>query len=245
MSGSALGDPWAVEAVDVAANLLEMALGSYVGEGKGPDGGFLLAGDQRELAAVPDAWSDGSLVVDKVLRGRSGWMWSLRTLLVLLGFTGSGVIWIYSLLCLMVGVRPAGSVALCRDLCRLCSVLRFGVFWLPCKVVRMHVGVDNLIVVNHVSGIIAGGKFVWPFPLVKDGDLLLRVQQMVRWRAPGNACVTNVKGHADEGLVAEGRVRDVDRIGNNEADAAADLGRKRIHFFISDARRLVNGACAR
>ena len=40
-------------------------------------------------------------------------------------------------------------------------------------------------------------------------------------------------------------VREVDRIGNNEADAAADLGRKRVHCHITDARRLVVGACAR
>ena len=39
-----------------------------------------------------------------------------------------------------------------------------------------------------------------------------------------NAAVSKVKGHADEGLVALGRVREVDRIGNNEADAAAGFG---------------------
>ena len=68
---------------------------------------------------------------------------------------------------------------------------------------------------------------------------------MVRWREHGSSAISKVKGHADEGLVARGRVREVDRIGNNEADAAADLGRKRVHHSISDARRLVNRACAR
>ena len=79
LSGSALGDPWAVEAVDVAANRLEVALGSYVCEGQVPDGGFLLAGDHRELAAAPDVWSDGSLVVDKVPWCWSGRVWCLRS----------------------------------------------------------------------------------------------------------------------------------------------------------------------
>ena len=37
----------------------------------------------------------------------------------------------------------------------------------------------------------------------------------------------------------------MDCIGNNEADAAADLGRKRVHYAITDVRRLVNRACAR
>ena len=53
------------------------------------------------------------------------------------------------------------------------------------------------------------------------------------------------KGHADEGLVAQGRVREVDRIGHSDADAAADLGWRRVHCSITDARRLVTGACVR
>ena len=45
--------------------------------------------------------------------------------------------------------------------------------------------------------------------------------------------------------MALGRVREVDRVGNNEADAAADLGSKRVLYASTDARRLVNRACAR
>ena len=45
----------------------------------------------------------------------------------------------------------------------------------------------------------------------------------------------SVWGHADEGLVALGRVREVGRIGNNEADAAAALGRRRVHHSVSFA----------
>ena len=86
---------------------------------------------------------------------------------------------------------------------------------------------------------------MWLLKVLWFIEMLLLVQQMIRWRGSANAAVTKVKGHADEGLVAQGRVREVDRIGNNEADAAADLGRKRVHHAISDARRLVNRACAR
>ena len=43
LSGSDIGDPWAVEAADVAAKRLEVALGSYVGEGQEPGGEFSLA----------------------------------------------------------------------------------------------------------------------------------------------------------------------------------------------------------
>ena len=77
--------------------------------------------------------------------------------------------------------------------------------------------------VRRVSRIIGGctGK---PFSLVNDGDLLFKVQHFVRWRGPGTSAVSKVEGHADEGLVALGRVREVDRIGNDEADAAAAFG---------------------
>ena len=36
--------------------------------------------------------------------------------------------------------------------------------------------------------------------------------------------VTKVKGHADEGMVFDGRVRELDRLGNNAADEAAAFG---------------------
>ena len=104
----------------------------------------------------------------------------------------------------------------------------------------MHIGVDNLNVVNHVSSLIANRWSGRPFPLVNDGDLLCLAQRMVRSRGRGNTLVSKVKGHADEGLVAMGPVREVDRIGNNETDAAADMGRWRVHDSITDARRLFN-----
>ena len=67
---------------------------------------------------------------------------------------------------------------------------------------------------------------------------------MVRGRGRGNTLVSKVKGHADEGMVAMGRVRGIDRMGNNEADTAADMGRRRVHCSITDSRRLFNAACA-
>ena len=63
-----------------------------------------------------------------------------------------------------------------------------------------------------------------------------RVQQFVRWRGLYSSAVSKVKGHADEGLVALGRVREIDRIGNNEADAAAALGRRRVHHSVACAK---------
>ena len=246
LSGSDFGSPWAEGADAVASKRLEVALGSYVVEGYRADHDFLIGGDPRELAAAPDVWSDGSLVVHEV----SG-----------IGVAGcgvyahaSGAAWfgrMWGHLDLLPPL-PDGAGEACRLYFSvpgpLQTVQRAEIWGFLVALqgrLRLHVGVDNLNVVNHLAGIIAGRRVGRPFSLVNDGDLLLLVQQLVRWRGSGSSAVTKVKGHADEGLVAQGRVREVDRIGNNEADAAADLGRMRVHHSISEARRLVNKvACA-
>ena len=56
--------------------------------------------------------------------------------------------------------------------------------------------------------------------------LLLRGRETVR--------ISKVKGHADEGKVLDGRVREVDRLGNDAA--AADFGRRRVGHAVIDAR---------
>ena len=131
----------------------------------------------------------------------------------------------------MLPPLPDGAGEACRLFCSFPGPLQtvqraeiLGVLVALQGYTRVHVGVDNLNVVRHVSRIIDGGCTGKPFPLVNDGDLLFKIQQFVRWRGPGTSAVSKVKGHADEGLVALGRVREVDRIGNNEADAAAALG---------------------
>ena len=246
LSGSEFGSPWAVGADNVASKRLEVALGSYVDGGLHVDGDFRIGDDQRELAAAPDVWSDGSLVVHEV----SG-----------VGVAGCGVYahasgsaWFgrkWGHLDLLPALPGGGSEA-CRLYCSVPgpvqSVQRAELWGARVALqgcLRMHVGIYNLNVVNHLAGIIAGGRVGRPFPLVNDGDLLALAQRLFRWRGPRAAAVSKVKGHADEGMVAQGRVRDVDRIGNNEADEAADLGRKRVHHVVSDARRSLNRACTR
>ena len=146
---------------------------------------------------------------------------------------------------------PDGGSETCRLCCSISGPLQsvqraeiWGVLVAFQGRAAMHVGVDNLNVVNNVGSLIAGRWSGRPFPLVNDGDLLLLVQRMVRCRGRGNTLVSEVKVDADEGMVAMGWVREVDRIGNDEADAAADMGRQRVHCSVTDARRLVNGACS-
>ena len=237
LSGRVGGTPWANDAADVAKNQLEVALGFYVGAHSVPFEGFQLDGIDRDISACPFVWTDGSLVLDKV---SEVWLQELRfmpILLASLGSIGSGVILICCLPCLMQVVKDVDCSALSRVPYSRFSVLKSGEFWL-------HFRVALLNVVNHVSCLIANRWAGRPFPPVNDGDLLHLAQRMVRNGGRGNTQVSQVKGHADEGMVALGRVREIDRTGNNEADAAADMGRRRVHGSITDARRLVTAACA-
>ena len=46
-------------------------------------------------------------------------------------------------------------------------------------------------------------------------------------------------------MVRSGQVREVDRLGNNAADEAADFGRRRVGNAVIDARRNLSGVCNR
>ena len=109
----------------------------------------------------------------------------------------------------------------------------------------VHLGVDNLGVVRHVGRLLDGRHSSVPFELVDDGDLLLLIDRMLHLRALDTVRITKVKGHADEGMVLDGRVREVDRLGNNSADEAADFGCRRVGSAVIDARRNLSGVCGR
>ena len=109
----------------------------------------------------------------------------------------------------------------------------------------VHLGVDNFGVVRHVGRLIDGCRDPVPFNLVNDGDLLLLIERILHLRGLDTVRFSKVKGHADEGMVLDGRVREVDRLGNNAADEAADFGRRRVSPAVIDARRNLSGVCGR
>ena len=109
----------------------------------------------------------------------------------------------------------------------------------------VHLGVDNLSVVRHVGRLHDGRHGPTPFELVKDGDLLLLIGRILHLRGLDTVRISKVKGHADEGMVLDGRVREVDRLGNDAADEAADFGRRRVSPAVIDARRNLSGVCGR
>ena len=83
------------------------------------------------------------------------------------------------------------------------------------------------------------------FELVTDGDLLLLMSRMLHLRGHDTVRITKVKGHADEGMVFDDWVRELDRLGNDAADEAADFGRRRVSPAVIDARRNLSGVCGR
>ena len=72
-------------------------------------------------------------------------------------------------------------------------------------------GGDNLGVVRHVGRLLDGRPGSIPFEFVNDGDLLLLVDRMLLLRGSETVRISKVKGHVDEGMVLDGRVREVDR----------------------------------
>ena len=102
----------------------------------------------------------------------------------------------------------------------------------------------NLGVVRHVGRLLDGRAASRPADFVKDGDVILLIERMLRLRGLDTVRISKVKGHADEALVRAGRARDLDRLGNNGADEAADFGRGRVPWWIIDSRRNHSGLCA-
>ena len=248
LSGVNRGSPWALDHAEGASNLLESALGSYTSafllDWRVP-GGFDAGSAALHVAREPDVWTDGSMVEDKVSpvsssgagfsSGRAGRFWAERS-------------WGH----IDDDVQGDRTVASCRGYCSIPGPLQsvqraelWGVILALQASCGAHLGVDNLNLVRHVGRLLDGGPSARPFEIVQDGDLLCLIDRMLQLRGLGTVKVTKVKGHADDGMVLHGRVRDLDRLGNNAADGAADFGRRRVPVHVIDARRNLVGVCNR
>ena len=78
-----------------------------------------------------------------------------------------------------------------------------------------------------------------------DGDLIILIRKVHSIFGEGTVCISEVKGHADEGLVRGGQVRALDRYGDSRAEEAADFGRRRVWPDVADTRRNLSGVCRR
>ena len=192
----------------------------------------------------PNVWSDGSLVLDQVTGVSSSGAGSFAR--------QAGDCWSNRRWGHVDGLRSVGAVQSCRGCCSvpgpLQSVQRaemWGVILALQSSGAVHLGVDNLGVVQHVGRLLDGRHSSVPFELVHDGGLLLLIDRMLHLRGLDTVRITKVKCHADEGMVLDGRVREVDRFGNNSDDEAADFGRRRVGNSVIDARRDLSGVCGR
>ena len=100
-------------------------------------------------------------------------------------------------------------------------------------------GIDNLNVARSIGRLLEQGCLAKPLPLIKDGDLVAIAQYMIRTRGRDTVRVTKVKGHATDSDVELGRVRLEDKLGNAEADTAADLGKRHQSELLMDAGRVL------
>ena len=198
-----------------------------------------------QVAQEPDVWTDGSRTEDRLSTvsssgagfstGLSNRFWAECTW----GHVDSDV-------------QGDLAVASCRGYCSvpgpLQSVQRaelWGVI-LALQVSRgVHLGVDNLNVVCHVGCMLDNNLGSLLFQVLPHGDLLCLIHRMLMLRGLDTVRVTKVKGHASENMVVDGRVRDLDRLGNKAADEAADFGRRRVPVRVIDARRNLVGVCNR
>ena len=69
------------------------------------------------------------------------------------------------------------------------------------------------------------------------------IDRMLHLRCLDTDRITKVKGHAEEGMVIDDRVREVDRFGNNSSPEAADFVRRRVGNAVIDVRRNLSGVC--
>ena len=115
------------------------------------------------------------------------------------------------------------------------AIVAMRAYW-PC-----HLGTDNLHVARTIGRLLDRDCLAKRLPLVVDGDLVALAQYMIRTRGQQTVWVTEVKGHANDSDVEQGRVRLVDQLGNAEADAAADLGRRHQSELVMCSRCAIIG----
>ena len=240
---------WATGPHTLATSVIESRLGGFVSEdlnGWTSTAEWLAGVRAGALCAHPDVWTDGSLVRDEfsgISCGGAG----------VFAFS-SGANWFHRSGGHLELLPPDPNSGLERSILffsvpRPLQTVQRAELWGVIAALQasrpVHLGVDNANVVGHVGRILAGRKPGRPLELLVDGDLIALVQKLIDLRGPGTTAISKVKGHADEGLVRGGRVRELDKIGNDMADQAADLGRRRVGAALVNDRKGFSDACKR
>ena len=195
---------------------------------------FVAGTHSAPLANNPDVRTEGRLVRDKASGaccGRSG-VFAVDS--GRLGFIEPGSIWI----CCRLMMFLVRSVA---DFTSRYNELNFGKSSLLCTLLDLCILVLAMLMwFATLVGSLLGKAPIRPFELLVDGDLLILLKKSVEATGRGASAISKIQGHADEGLVREGKVRELYKVGNDLADQAADVGRRRVDV---GARRAYTCAC--
>ena len=236
--------PCAADASESACYMVKVALGRH---SSGLQAEWSPSDEYDEAVAAssmpdhPNVWAGGRLVLDRIAGvSSSGAVFFLLAILRSAGVDVGGVM--LTKFALRVRCILAEVSAQFLGLCSLFRELRCGVpFWLYSLLLPFIWGLTTWVWLVMLGVCLMVNMVLFQFELVKDGDLLLLTGGMRGLRGLDTVRITKVKGHADEGVVLDGRVRELDRLGNDAADEAAAFGRRR---FI-DARCNLSGGRGR
>ena len=234
LSGVNRCSPWAENPAEGAVNLLESARGAFFVDWQLPVGlmlgGFLL----RLLFGLM-----GALLRTRCLEFLHLVRFFLLVVLAVFGLIVDGD----NLMMMWVTTWPlvlAVAFVLFLVRCRLFRRQSSGELFLHFKLLVTFTLVSITLAVRHVDRLLDGSVDSRPPEIVKGGDLIL-----LRLGGLDTVRITKVKGHADEVVVRDGRVRELDRVGDNAADDAAVFGRRWVLVAVIDARRNVALVCGR
>ena len=172
-----------------------------------------------------------------LMSGLLGAWWRIRSLVHLLlglvalpiaavvfGRIGGGAIWMKVLMrMLLLGLVEVFVLFLV--LCSLFKGLSSGVLFLLSKLMMGSILGLTILLFGMLAASWMARLLLVLLSWLKDGDLILLKERMLRLRELDTVLISKVKGHADEALSRAGRARDLDRLGNNGVDEAADFGR--------------------
>ena len=239
LSSRTVGTPWAIASSDLASSCLENALGPYSLSTTSAWHPFWDQDDVQDMIddvpVAPNIWTEGSREpiphLDVEIAGAGAFVHSPAVIF-------DSHYWGHAQD--LDDPHEGSSHMFSGVLGPIQSVQRaeyWGVILALQAYSGIHMGIDNLNVLRGVAALLSHKVPRSSFPLMKDGDLLATIHSMLSLRGFDTVQVSKVKGHATRAMVDSGGVRLEDLVGNNGADAAADLGRLRQQDAVITARR--------
>ena len=239
LSSRTIGTPWAIASSDLASSCLENALGSYPLSTTSAWHPFWDQDDVQDMVddvpVAPNIWTDGSREPIPPLDFETA---GAGAFIHYPAFVFDSHAWGHAQ---DLDDPHEGSSHIFSGIPGPIQSVQRAEYWgviLALQVYSgIHIGIDNLNVLRGVAALLSHKVPRSPLPLVKDGDLLATIHSLLRLRGFDTVQVSKVKGHATRAMVDSGDVRLEDLVGNNGADAAADLGRLRQNDEVITARR--------